>query len=229
MLNSKYFRVPLTKTDQNSCSSKRLLAPTLMVLFLVLIPHAHGAMYGPKATKHHEARPKIRYTSLVREITAALHISPGRWKMIICHHSAIETGNAAIYDREHRRRGMENGLAYHFVIGNGSSSGDGEIEIGSRWIRQIKGGHVRSDELNDQAIGICLVGNFENHRPTKKQIEALKELLLYLRDDVLGGRAEFLVHTEADPNHTLCPGRYFPTRMVRRYFGTARHKNPERE
>ena len=48
---------------------------------------------------------------------------------------------------------MSNGLAYHFVIGNGSSSGNGEIEIGSRWTRQINGGHVASDYLNNIAIG----------------------------------------------------------------------------
>jgi hypothetical protein len=42
-------------------------------------------------------------------------------------YSAIKDGNAASYDRAHRRRGMENGLAYHFVIGNGVDSGDGEI------------------------------------------------------------------------------------------------------
>jgi hypothetical protein len=53
------------------------------------------------------------------------------------------------------------------VIGNGTSSGDGEIEIGNRWRRQINGGHVHSDFLNNIALGICFVGDFNRDTPTK--------------------------------------------------------------
>jgi len=113
---------------------------------------------------------------------------------------------------------MENGLAYHFVIGNGVDSGDGVIDIGSRWIKQIKGGHVRSEEMNETAIGICLIGNFAESKPTKNQIAALKELLAYLRKEVVGKDVKFLVHCEADPGHTECPGRYFPTKQIHRLF-----------
>jgi len=164
------------------------------------------------------AETKPKFTKEVREVTSKLNIPKGRWKMIICHHSGIRYGNAAIYDRQHRKRGMENGLAYHFVIGNGVDSGDGEIEIGSRWMKQIKGGHVRSEEMNEIAIGICLVGNFAETKPTKNQLAALKELLLYLRKDVVGKDAKFLVHSEADPGHTECPGRYFPTKKMHKLF-----------
>src|SRR3974390_2523242 len=89
-----------------------------------------------------EAKASVRFTQDVREKTKHLHIAPGRWRWLVIHHSGTEYGNAAIYDRQHRERGMENGLAYHFVIGNGVDSGDGEIEIGPRWLKQLKGGHV---------------------------------------------------------------------------------------
>ena len=50
----------------------------------------------------------------------------GRWRYIVVHHSETREGNARAFDYYHRHvRGMENGLAYHFVIGNGTSSGDG--------------------------------------------------------------------------------------------------------
>ena len=163
-------------------------------------------------------KPTVLYTQNVRDVTAKLKIVPGRWKMIICHHSALVKGNAATYDKEHRHRGMENGLAYHFLIGNGVDSGDGEIEIGSRWIQQIKGGHVRDDKVNEVAIGICLVGNLDEKKPTENQIATLKELLLYLRDEVVGAKVEFKVHCEADPGHTVCPGKYFPTQEMRSLF-----------
>ncbi|MFT3782708.1 MAG: peptidoglycan recognition family protein [Nibricoccus sp.] len=187
--------------------------------------------HGPRATKPtieqtkvlapvlpKPAPPPVVYTANVRAANSRLSIPAGRWKMIICHHSALEKGNAAVYDRDHRKRGMENGLAYHFVIGKGIDSGDGEIEIGNRWYRQIKGGHVRDDKINEIAIGICLVGNFEKHKPTDRQIAALKELLIYLRDEVVGAPVIFMVHTEADPGHTECPGKYFPTEEMHRLF-----------
>ena len=47
---------------------------------------------------------------------------------------------------------MQNGLAYHFVIGNGTSTGNGQIEVGDRWRRQINGGHVHSDYLNNISL-----------------------------------------------------------------------------
>jgi len=64
---------------------------------------------------------------------------------------------------------MENGLAYDFVIGNGNGMRDGEIAVGRRWIRQLDGGHLASEEQNKVAIGICLVGNFDKHQPTRGQ------------------------------------------------------------
>jgi hypothetical protein len=139
--------------------------------------------------------------------------------MIICHHSGIKSGNAASYDREHRKRGMENGLAYHFVIGNGIDSGDGEIQPGPRWLKQIKGGHVRSDEINEVAIGICLVGDFDETKPTKNQMSAFRELMNFLRDEVVDRHVRFQGHKEAHPRHTACPGRHFPLKEMHRLYG----------
>ncbi len=101
----------------------------------------------------------------VRAETARINVRRDNWKRIVVHHSAIKYGNAKKYDAAHRQRGMQNGLAYHFLIGNGIDSGDGEIEVGPRWKKQLLGGHVKSYQLNLTAIGICLVGNFEEtHR-----------------------------------------------------------------
>ncbi|MFQ5589758.1 MAG: peptidoglycan-binding protein, partial [Phycisphaerae bacterium] len=55
-------------------------------------------------------------------------ISP-RWTTIVIHHSATETGGASLFDRFHRKRGWD-GLGYHFVIGNGTDTPDGLIEVG---------------------------------------------------------------------------------------------------
>lgn len=143
--------------------------------------------------------------------TSSIRIEPGRWRYIVAHHSGIEAGNARSYGAAHRRRGMENGLAYNFVIGNGRDSGDGEIEIGPRWLKQIDGGHVRSEHHNAHGIGICLVGNFEKRRPSAKQMESFTALADWLRDEApLGAKPKFTVHRWVDRNHTVCPGKHFP-------------------
>lgn len=153
--------------------------------------------------------------------TRGLSIRRGRWKHIVAHHAGIEVGNAAAYHAGHLRRRMEHGLAYHFVIGNGRDSGEGEIEIGPRWLKQIHGGHVRSETYNENGIGICLVGNFETRRPSARQLASFTALVDWLRDDgLLGTRPKFTVHRWVDRNHTVCPGRHFPfDEMRKRYPG----------
>lgn len=154
----------------------------------------------------------------VRSRIAVGNLHRTRWKHIILHHSATAGGNAEIFDRFHReRRRMENGLAYHFIIGNGTDSTDGQIEVGPRWTRQLNGGHVRSLALNDNSVGICLVGDFERTRPTDKQVAASLELVGYLQRTLLAGTPRVLVHRELKGEHTLCPGRHFPTGRFRRF------------
>ena len=63
------------------------------------------------------------------------------WKYIVIHHSATDSGSAASFDRSHRKRGWD-GLGYHFVIGNGRGTGDGVVEVGYRWTRQVTGAHA---------------------------------------------------------------------------------------
>ena len=161
------------------------------------------------------------YRYLNRRVIEAIRRAPvqrNRWKFIIVHNSGTRQGNARAFDYYHRRvRRMGNGMAYHFVVGNGTSSGNGEIEIGDRWRRQINGGHVHSDYLNNIGLGICLVGDFNRDRPTKAQMEATEELIKYLRQRC--GKAEVRPHREVNPPRwaTDCPGDAFPYGWFRRF------------
>ena len=146
----------------------------------------------------------------VRAQTAKISVRQDNWRRIIAHHSAIKYGNAAIYGAAHRKRGMQNGLAYHFVIGNGIDSGDGEIEVGPRWTKQLLGGHVKSYRVNLTAIGICLVGNFEANHPTRRQLAAFTQLVDWLRADIIPKATKFAGHKEIKGEQTICPGKHFP-------------------
>ena len=143
-----------------------------------------------------------------------------RWKNIILHHSATANGNASIFGAYHRRHGMKNGLAYHFVIGNGTDSGDGEIEAGTRWKRQIEGGHVGSLAWNRNSIGICLVGNFEKSKPTANQLDALVEIIDCLNSELPARPRRILLHREVPRAQTVCPGRRFPVSEVRKRYSS---------
>ncbi|CAA9226479.1 MAG: hypothetical protein AVDCRST_MAG42-875 [uncultured Chthoniobacterales bacterium] len=161
------------------------------------------------------------YRYLNRSVIEAIRRAPvqrNRWKFIIVHNSGTRQGNARAFDYYHRRvKRMKNGMAYHFVVGNGTSSGNGEIEIGDRWKRQINGGHVHSDYLNNIGLGICLTGDFNRDRPTKAQMEATEELVKYLRQRC--GKAEVRPHREMNPPRwaTDCPGDAFPYAWFRRF------------
>lgn len=138
-------------------------------------------------------------------------VKQGRWKNIVIHHSGSTKDNPSIMDNYHRRvRKMENGLAYHFVIGgSGPRMDDGEMFIGNRWKQQLQGGHVASADLNDESIGICLVGNFNNAPPTRKQMRALADLIGYLMERCGLSADDVYTHVGINPKPTQCPGRKF--------------------
>jgi hypothetical protein len=171
------------------------------------------------------SRP-VSYRYLTSSVIEAIRRAPvkrRRWQFIVVHNSGTRQGNARVFDYYHRHvRRMQNGLAYHFVIGNGTSTGNGQIEVGDRWRRQINGGHVHSDYLNNISLGICLVGDFNRDEPTRAQLDACEELIRYLRQRCGGtGRGAIPVkpHREMNPPRwpTDCPGNDFPYSWFRRF------------
>jgi hypothetical protein len=137
------------------------------------------------------------------------------WAYIVLHHSAGRRGSAAAIDRDHRSRGWPNGLGYHFVIGNGTGSGNGEIEPGPRWRRQLDGAHCRAGGMNQRGIGICFVGDFEEDRPTAAQIGSAVALVRHLAARFAVPPERIIGHREAPGAATLCPGTHCPLPTLR--------------
>lgn len=135
-----------------------------------------------------------------------------RWDYIVIHHSASRLGGAARFHRLHTQdRGWDE-MGYHFVIGNGTDTGDGQVETGTRWHKQKHGAHCKTadNRYNDHGIGICLVGDFENGgTPTPAQMASLERLVAFLvrRCAVPVGR---VTSHGAVTHRTACPGRNFP-------------------
>lgn len=182
-----------------------------------------STIQNPKLSKQYSSSRRYRYLNqATRQTINQVPVRRNRWKYIIVHNSGTQQGNAHVFDTYHRKiRRMKNGLAYHFVIGNGHPSGNGQIEVGNRWRRQINGGHVASDYINKIALGICLVGDFNRHAPTPQQLVAFEELTSYLQTRLGHSkrrRVLVLGHWEMNSKPTDCPGNKFPLRWLHKRF-----------
>ncbi len=137
-----------------------------------------------------------------------------KWRYIVIHHMAAPRGSAAVIHRMHKKRGWD-GLGYHFVVGNGSLTADGQVEVGYRWSRQLKGAHARARQGDDNrwnlhGIGICLVGDFTQTAPSRKQLDTLVALVRALRTEYDISVGNIVPHRFVRP--TECPGPRFPWR-----------------
>ncbi len=156
------------------------------------------------------ARP-LRPSGLPQEWRPSTAVLPRDWHAIVIHHAAVRSGDALSIHKLHLGNGWD-GLGYHFVIGNGTQSGDGEIEIGFRWRDQIKGAHARArpgddNRWNLHSIGICLVGDFTDAPPSQRQMDALVRLVRALMAEYGIPAASVVPHNFV--HATECPGARF--------------------
>jgi N-acetylmuramoyl-L-alanine amidase len=120
---------------------------------------------------------------------------------IIYHHSARSEWSPEEVNEFHKSKGWK-GIGYNFYIRK-----DGTIYSGRP--ENAEGAHTRGE--NNNSIGICLEGNFEEEGPSKAQIDSLVNLSLYisLKYDI------YKIMGHKDVYETLCPGRNFPIDEIR--------------
>lgn len=139
-----------------------------------------------------------------------------RWTTIVIHHSATNRGGAREFDKFHRKKGWDE-LGYHFVIGNGTDTPDGYVEVGPRWHKQKHGAHCKTpgNYYNEHGIGVCLVGDFTKTRPTRKQLASLTRLVRFLSDRCRISPGKITTHGIVT-GKTKCPGRRFSLARLQR-------------
>jgi len=194
----------------------RLSAPVVMAPAPAPRPAYYSAApTAPPINPFHSSRP-WQHSSAPSNVPAGWipPVPANHWTWIIIHHSDSDYGSAAIIDRWHRDRGFDE-LGYHFVIGNGTKSGDGQIEIGPRWTKQKWGAHDNAldNRYNLNGIGICLVGDFNKTHPTAAQKRSLVKLVVYLMRTYHIPASRVLGHGET--KGTECPGRYMNVAQIR--------------
>jgi len=144
------------------------------------------------------------------------HVAP--WNRITVHHTAMPLAVSAnqntraaelrVIQRAHLNKPEGWGdIGYHFLI-----DPEGRIYEGRRlnW----RGAHVKG--MNDHNLGVCLMGNFDQMRPTAAAIASLQRLLDELSR--VNGIPHNAVtwHKEWPSASTECPGDYLVP-YVRRY------------
>jgi hypothetical protein len=172
-------------------------------------------------------KPKPRQETIQRDFPRDW-LPPARaekqWTAIIVHHSATETGNSAIFDKMHREENHWIGIGYDFVIGNGTDSGDGQVEVTFRWRRQMAGAHcggTPGNWANEDAVGICLVGNFDYRAPTARQMQSLSRLISFLQNRYGISMSRIYGHNSTPGARiTDCPGNKFPMARLKRMAGS---------
>jgi hypothetical protein len=128
-----------------------------------------------------------------------------RWNSIFIHHSGTVAGNAqTIADS------TAAGLPDHFVIGNGDGCEDGAIQIGQRWAQQLEPGITPgAASLDRHCISICLIGDFNQGRPTPVQQRRLAQLVSTLQNRLnIPRKYVFVLDGIGTPAGV---GHYFPT------------------
>ncbi|UCF44484.1 MAG: N-acetylmuramoyl-L-alanine amidase [Planctomycetota bacterium] len=154
------------------------------------------------------------YDNVSREWLPSSYVEK-KWTAMVIHHSGTGNGNAAIFDKWHREGKHWAGVGYDFIIGNGSDSGDGQVEATYRWRQQRTGAHcggTPGNWANKQAIGICLVGDFNVTAPTGRQMQSLVRLLRFLQRRYNIPKSRIYGHgsTPGYTGKTKCPGKRFP-------------------
>jgi hypothetical protein len=184
----------------------------MLLIFIVPVMYGCASTHVSTLPAYKTARPQLAVVPYgIKKELNQFKIRP--WKYIVIHHTASDSGDAASIGKYHKeKRGWVNGLGYDFLIGNGNGSRDGQIEVGSRWNKQIDGAHAGNSEYNKHGIGICLVGNFDTDRPTNRQITSLLSLIDYLQKRCNINKDNVIMHKTF--RKTVCPGKHFPYDML---------------
>ena len=126
-----------------------------------------------------------------------------------------------MFDRIHKDKGWDE-LGYHFVVGNGTDTRDGQVEVGPRWKKQKWGAHAKTpdNKYNDYGIGVCLVGNFDLGKPSWKQTEAVARLVAHLQQTYNIPTSRVIGHgmvktLDSHGTGTHCPGKMLDVAQIR--------------
>lgn len=114
--------------------------------------------------------------------------------------------------RAHRQRGSEwVDIGYHYIVDPAGRVWEGRPI-------SIEGAHV--SKTNEHNLGICVLGNFDEQRPTSDALSTLDSFVAYQARQYRVSMRNVYTHQELKP--TACPGRNLQRYMVETRSGRGR-------
>jgi len=128
------------------------------------------------------------------------------WKEIIVHHSLTKDGqtvNSEAIRRYHVETLGWDDVGYHFLVEKVRGL---YVVVPGRSLGRV-GAHTKG--RNEESIGVCLVGNWDEELPPVQALLKLEDLVLGLCSFFSISATRIYPHNEFAPNKS-CPGRLFP-------------------
>lgn len=181
-----------------------LTVTSAVLMALAPAPLSPGAASSLFAVEESNSLDAI-YQTKTPVLTVTGEAVKGRWQYIYIHHSRTLSGDALTVGEQSPVLGVSD----HFVVGNGNGAGDGEIQVGQRWNRQIPAAPpIAGSTIDTTCISICLVGDFDQTVPTPTQLKRLSQLVSTLQSRLGISRDAVLV--VGDPRTSAGIGKFFP-------------------
>jgi len=121
----------------------------------------------------------------------------GAIRKIAIHHSLTRSGSAKSFARYHVNHHGWPGIGYHFVIEKGGSL---------KWCNNLEVKSYHVGKSNELAIGICIVGDFQQEDLEEGQSSTLMKLLRFLLMELNLSAEDVLGHNEFEGyTNKSCP------------------------
>ena len=127
-------------------------------------------------------------------------------KFIAVHHSQRKIDSLKRIKELHVKINKWEDIGYHFLIDKNGKLYKGRSE-------KFIGAHVYGH--NKDSIGICLIGNFDEEKPTKKQIQTLMKFLKQKTKKFKIPTNNILGHREFPNVIKTCPGKFIDMDEIR--------------
>ncbi len=159
---------------------------------------------------------RVEWRSIAPPIETPMH----SWRWIVIHHSAYRSGDTSTIDAAHVKDRGWDGIGYHFVIGNGRPMPRGRVDATWRWKQQYHGAHAGSgpsqSPYNQDGIGICVIGNYDDDQLDPYVQARLIELCALLVEHVPTlSSTRIIGHRDVPGKETACPGSHVDINRVR--------------
>jgi hypothetical protein len=169
---------------------------TLVLLWMETIPAQPRVPLPLQAVRNARAEPGL---GIIHQTDVPLQYI--RWRNVVVHDAGAD--GPAVAGR------------CHFLIGSAEEHGDGTVISTRLWRRQRPGRHiyVPGYAFENESIGVCLLNDYGQAGPSRRQLAALVQLLRGLQVTCQIPPDRVYLHSEL--GKPGCPGEHFPAEALR--------------